>query len=629
MAYQRWWKTIRDQQGNAVNGASVAVYNGGTGTLATVYDPNTDDSAPGGLANPFVTGANGVFGFMAADGEYDVQISGGNGATQQYRVTLNAENMGTSSADSLRSDLAATTGAEMVGYLAPYTGAVARTQAQKNAETVSVADFTGYDPTGATSSSAAINAALAASTHVIVPAGHTPLIDSTIVIPTQTVLEFLGGHAANTTPASYFLKKSTMTTNGIEVSDYARVIGGGVYYQSGATGDGIALLGNSARLQNVTVAGAGKAITSGVGIRVGKDAAGGNSNAWSLDHCNVTEMSGHGFYIHDKPGLPPDANAGKATGCFSLNNGGDGFNCENANLNIFDGCLSEYNTGQGFNMGPATATATTPYCYGNIIQGGDYELNTAGQVLLNRGARNCCIQSGNVGLTVVDNGFNTQRLDVVQGKRQLFTPGLTGTTASAKNVTAYSISGTTATITSAAHGFSNSNSVWLRGFSGSGKENLNGVFEISNVTTDTFDVTVRDDVTFVQPSGSGSVSGPTATRCATCSVKLGTYRVEQDRIFWEATITTTDITNVTGTVQIVLPTTPATIGGGNIMGQSSLLHYSGITHTGKLSLLVAQDSQFAQKFYQNIGSGLAPGLLTNAGLAAGTTIYVSGWYYLL
>ena len=113
MAYQRWWKTIRDQQGNAVNGASVAVYNGGTGTLATVYDPNTDDSAPGGLANPFVTGANGVFGFMAADGEYDVQISGGNGATQQYRVTLNGFVSG--SAASLGANLAAATGAGLVG----------------------------------------------------------------------------------------------------------------------------------------------------------------------------------------------------------------------------------------------------------------------------------------------------------------------------------------------------------------------------------------------------------------------------------------------------------------------------------------------------------------------------------
>ena len=112
MAYQRWWKTVRDQQGNAINGANCAVYNGGTGTLATVYDPNTDDSAPGSLANPFVTTANGVFGFMAADGEYDVQISGGNGATQQYRVRLDTLGQ---SADSLRSDLAATTGAGLVG----------------------------------------------------------------------------------------------------------------------------------------------------------------------------------------------------------------------------------------------------------------------------------------------------------------------------------------------------------------------------------------------------------------------------------------------------------------------------------------------------------------------------------
>jgi len=86
MAYQRWWKTIRDQQGNAVNGANCAVYNGGTGTLATVYDPNTDDSAPGGLSNPFTTTANGIFGFMAADGEYDVVIAGGALATQQYRI---------------------------------------------------------------------------------------------------------------------------------------------------------------------------------------------------------------------------------------------------------------------------------------------------------------------------------------------------------------------------------------------------------------------------------------------------------------------------------------------------------------------------------------------------------------
>jgi len=134
MAYQRWFKTVRDQQGNAINGASCTVYGVGTSTLATVYDPNSDDASPSPQANPFTTTSNGRFGFMAADGEYDVQISGGNGATQQYRVMLN------SAGATIYADLAATTGAGLVGDLAPYTGAVARSQHDKNSDVISARD---------------------------------------------------------------------------------------------------------------------------------------------------------------------------------------------------------------------------------------------------------------------------------------------------------------------------------------------------------------------------------------------------------------------------------------------------------------------------------------------------------
>jgi len=113
MAYQRWFKTVRDQQGNAINGASCTVYGVGTSTLATVYDPNSDDASPSPQANPFTTTSNGRFGFMAADGEYDVQISGGSLATQQFRVSLNTLGQ---SASQLQSDLAANTGAGLVGF---------------------------------------------------------------------------------------------------------------------------------------------------------------------------------------------------------------------------------------------------------------------------------------------------------------------------------------------------------------------------------------------------------------------------------------------------------------------------------------------------------------------------------
>jgi len=215
MAYQRWWKTVRDQQGNAVNGANCAVYNGGTGTLATVYDPNTDDSAPGGLSNPFTTTANGVFGFMAADGEYDVQISGGSLATQQYRVRVDTLGQ---SADTLRSDLAATTGAGLVGYLAPYTGAVARTQAGKNAETVSVLDF-GAVGDGVTDDLPAIVLAIAANPGGVIhfPAGNYA-ISGAINLPDGTTIKGDGVYASTITTQTNSINAIEIVSNGRSTS---------------------------------------------------------------------------------------------------------------------------------------------------------------------------------------------------------------------------------------------------------------------------------------------------------------------------------------------------------------------------------------------------------------------------
>lgn len=79
------------------------------------------------------------------------------------------------SANQLRADLASTASAALgdalIGVKQPFTDAAARTQHLKNAEWVSVTDFVGCDPTGATDSTAAFESAQNASKFVRIPSG--------------------------------------------------------------------------------------------------------------------------------------------------------------------------------------------------------------------------------------------------------------------------------------------------------------------------------------------------------------------------------------------------------------------------------------------------------------------------
>lgn len=70
--------------GAPVAGASVAVYQHGTQTLATIYSDNGVTQA----ANPLTTDSNGAFSFYAADGRYDLQISGTNLTTTNVNDVL-------------------------------------------------------------------------------------------------------------------------------------------------------------------------------------------------------------------------------------------------------------------------------------------------------------------------------------------------------------------------------------------------------------------------------------------------------------------------------------------------------------------------------------------------------------
>src|SRR5262245_43351681 len=73
---QRFWDYTRIlSSGRPVPNATIDVFVAGTLTRPTIYADN--DNAP--LGNPFTSDANGYFFFYAADGRYDVRLSGGSG----------------------------------------------------------------------------------------------------------------------------------------------------------------------------------------------------------------------------------------------------------------------------------------------------------------------------------------------------------------------------------------------------------------------------------------------------------------------------------------------------------------------------------------------------------------------
>lgn len=286
-------------------------------------------------------------------------------------------------------------------FTAAGAGAVNRSAVSKMRDWVSVLDF-GVIGDGVADDTAGIQAALAAAKHVIVPAGLTPLISATIAVPSATRLEFLGayGNTSGQYPASYFIKKSTMTTPGITIAERGWVDGGGLVCQAGNTGDGVQLLNNSAKLSNFLVHGAGQD-----GVRVGQN-AGANTNSFELYHVTSQYNTRYGIYVHDGKlaGVGADANAGTLYQCFVQHNGSDGIRLGHCFWNTLLNCLSEVNTGWGLYIDGADDGGGVPQARYNSIIGGDYnEGNTAGQIF--------------------DQGYFTQFLNPDQANVAVTTPG--------------------------------------------------------------------------------------------------------------------------------------------------------------------------------------------------------------
>lgn len=227
---------------------------------------------------------------------------------------------------------------------------------------------------GTTDDTTAIQAALTANYDVYVPIG-TYLISSTITVPAHTKLHFAGGlgNTSGSYPSAYFIKKSTMTTVGISIASTGWVSGGGLICQAGNTGDGVLLAGNSAKLSNFLVHGAGND-----GVRVGTGIAGQNTNSCELHHVTSQYNTRHGIFLNDGTGA-----AGSNTNCCTLIqpfcqlNGGDGIQIKEGFWNTIVNPLCEVNTGWGIYLSDVLNNGI-PSCRQTQVIGGDSEGNTLG-----------------------------------------------------------------------------------------------------------------------------------------------------------------------------------------------------------------------------------------------------------
>lgn len=170
----------QDVSGNIIPNAQVFVYLAGTTTPASgIVD---QDGAP--LTNPFNADSSAAVVFAAPDGDYDVKCSGAS-----RTVTIRAQLF---DGGAFKSDLAAPSGSDLVGFKQSGTGAVSRTAQAKLREVVSVKDF-GAVGDGITNDAPAFALAIAASGCVYVPEGVYNLGNTNITAGSQPVRIFGAG----------------------------------------------------------------------------------------------------------------------------------------------------------------------------------------------------------------------------------------------------------------------------------------------------------------------------------------------------------------------------------------------------------------------------------------------------
>lgn len=181
---------VPDQFGNVVPFPSIAVFNAGTQTPATIYSDNGVNPIVGGA---FTGDQYGRYAFYGS-GRFDVVISSAKIVTYTLPDIVLQDSAPAITAVSAA--LAASSGSSLVGFIQSGTGAVARTVQAKERDIVSVKDF-GTIGNGVAADTAAVQLAIASGAKTIVGVqGETYLLGAGgLQFASLTGVKFIGNGA--------------------------------------------------------------------------------------------------------------------------------------------------------------------------------------------------------------------------------------------------------------------------------------------------------------------------------------------------------------------------------------------------------------------------------------------------
>ena len=300
--------TAFDTNGEPISGAKAYFYATGTTTPQSVY---TSAALTTAHASPVVADSAGRFAaiFLNPDQTYRFDLKDASGALIKTVDPIN---------ESLAAELAATTGADLIGWSETGPGAEDSNVGDELRRGPIHAWNYGVVGDGVNDDTAAVEAVAARGISEKRPVVYrgTPLLTSTVDFTDGDYsMEGRPGNFAGRLPDSYFIKGAACNGPAVKISGQAvsfkqlAVIG-----TAGNTGDGAQITGHSVRLFQPYFGGTfGTAIARGDALRIGEDGtAVPNTNGFYLQNPCIDATCKRGIYVHDGDGAAdyPNANAG-------------------------------------------------------------------------------------------------------------------------------------------------------------------------------------------------------------------------------------------------------------------------------------------------------------------------------